>query len=180
VHGVGDIHVQKHDVRKLVGQWDHAVYQAVKAGRTETLSWEGQLLAKAIQDHLHLPHVHTALEFADVREGVPYLVGGQSPLAHLAIHAAVEAQIAESADVKAAFDVLLASGTDRHHAVHLLGMLFSEYYAAVVKASNRGEEPSDKFEKAYNRKLRKICTDSMFRKKWIRKSSGGHPWAEKA
>jgi hypothetical protein len=33
---------------------------------------EEQLLARAMQEHMHLKHIHNALEFADVREGAPY------------------------------------------------------------------------------------------------------------
>jgi hypothetical protein len=54
---------------------------------------EGQILAKVIQEHLGLPHVHNALEFADVRGGEPYEVDGVSPLAHLRMHAVVEGML---------------------------------------------------------------------------------------
>jgi hypothetical protein len=53
-----------------------------------------QLFAQAIREHMHLKHIHNALEFADVREGEQYeiMVGGEpvSPMAHIAAHAAVK------------------------------------------------------------------------------------------
>ena len=167
----------KDKLRKLVAAHTTAVYQAVKAGKVEGLSGEDQLLAKAIQDHLHLSHFHNALEFADVREGEPYIVEDTSPLAHIAVHAAVEGQIEQDEDVKAAFEKLLAVGVDGHHARHLLGKLFLQRYWDVAKAAERGEQPH-KYEAKYQRALEKICTDSSFRRKWIRGSSAGHPWAE--
>jgi hypothetical protein len=75
------------ELRRLVGQHDKLVYKAVKAGKVAELSHESQLLAQAIQEHMHLRHVHNALEFADLREGERYeiTVGGDtvSPLAYV-------------------------------------------------------------------------------------------------
>ena len=56
------------ELRKLVGQHDKLVYEAVKSGRVAQLPHESQLIAQAIQEHMHLKHVHNALEFADLRE----------------------------------------------------------------------------------------------------------------
>jgi len=82
------------ELRKLVGQHDKLVYEAVQAGNVAELSHDGQLCAQAIQEHVHLRHVHNALEFADLREGQPYeiTIRGHtvSPLAHVHTHAAVK------------------------------------------------------------------------------------------
>jgi hypothetical protein len=48
------------------------VYEAVKADTVAQLPLESQLFAKAMQEHMHLPHIHNALAFADIREGEPY------------------------------------------------------------------------------------------------------------
>ena len=84
-------------LRKLVDQRQKLIYEAVKAGMAAGLPHESQLMAQAIQEHMHLAHVHNALEFADLREGTPYeiTVQGQpmSPMAHVAVHSAVKAQI---------------------------------------------------------------------------------------
>jgi hypothetical protein len=80
--------------RKLAGQLQKLIYEAVKSGTMAELSEEEQLFARAMQEHMHLKHIHNALEFADVREGAPYKVefGGNvvSPLAHVAMRAAVD------------------------------------------------------------------------------------------
>jgi len=52
-------------LRRLVGQHEKVVYEAVKAGSVAQLQHESQLFAKAMQEHMHLKHVHNALEFAD-------------------------------------------------------------------------------------------------------------------
>ena len=116
------------ELRELVAQYDALVYAAVKQGRVAELPREGQILAKVIQEHLGLPHVHNALEFADVRGGEPYEVDGVSPMAPLRMHAAVEGMLdGGTADVKAAYEKLLATGIERHHAVHILGAIFMEF-----------------------------------------------------
>jgi hypothetical protein len=60
------------ELRRLVGQHEKTVYEAVKAGKVAELPHESQLYARAMQEHMHLKHVHNALEFADLREGAPY------------------------------------------------------------------------------------------------------------
>ena len=60
------------ELRKLVGQHEKIVYEAVKADTVAQLPHESQLFAKAMQEHMHLKHIHNALEFADLREGEPY------------------------------------------------------------------------------------------------------------
>jgi hypothetical protein len=66
------------ELLELIGHYDALVYAAVKQGRVAELPRESQILAKMIQEHLGLPHVHKALEFADVRGGEPYEVDGVS------------------------------------------------------------------------------------------------------
>ncbi len=87
---------QLEELRKLTGQLQKLTYEAVKSGTMAELSDEEQLFARAMQEHMHLKHVHNALEFADVREGAPYEVEFEgnviSPLAHVAMHAAVKGQ----------------------------------------------------------------------------------------
>jgi len=61
-------------LRELTGQLQKFTYEAVKAGTTAELPEEEQLLARAMQEHMHLKHIHNALEFADLREGTPYEV----------------------------------------------------------------------------------------------------------
>ena len=56
-------------LRRLIGQHEKIVYEAVKASMVAELPHESQLYAKAMQEHMHLKHVHNALEFADVSEG---------------------------------------------------------------------------------------------------------------
>ena len=52
------------EFRRLVGQHQKIVYEAVKAGKVAELPHESQLYARAMQEHMHLKHVHNALEFA--------------------------------------------------------------------------------------------------------------------
>ena len=77
-----------------------------------------------MQEHMHLKHVHNALEFADVREGERYEieVEGQivNPMAHVAVHATVKGQIKADPLVKAAFEKMVATGASPHHAEHVL------------------------------------------------------------
>ena len=46
-------------LRELTGS-----YEAVKAGTMAELPEEEQLFARAMQEHMHLKHIHNALEFA--------------------------------------------------------------------------------------------------------------------
>ena len=52
-------------LRKLTGQLQKLTYEAVKSGTMAELPEEEQLFARAMQEHMHLKHVHNALEFAD-------------------------------------------------------------------------------------------------------------------
>ena len=54
-------------LRELTGQLQKLTYEAVKAGTMAELPEEEQLLARAMQEHMHLKHIHNALEFADLR-----------------------------------------------------------------------------------------------------------------
>ena len=78
------------ELRSLVGQHAKLVYEAVQAGAVDELPHESQLYAKAVQEHMHLKHIHNALEFADLRDGAPYeiTIEGEtvSPMAHIAAH----------------------------------------------------------------------------------------------
>ena len=165
---------------ELVGKHDALVYKAVKEGMVDSLSRDGQLIAKAIQDHLHLPHVHNALEFADARGGERYEVevNGEpvSPVFHIYTHAAVEGQIVEDEEVKATFEKLLSLGVDRHHAIHLLTLPLLEYIWRAAKAEKAGE-PIDRYKNAYRRHIKKLRDDTAFRKKQRRQSRPMHSWA---
>jgi hypothetical protein len=169
---------KQRELRELVGQYDALIYAAVKQGRVAELPREGQILAKVIEEHLGLPHVHNALEFADVRGGEPYEVDGVSPMAHLRMHAAVEEMLdGGNADVKAACEKLLATGIERHHAIHIVGAIFMEFYFDAAKAMERGA-PSEKAEGKFTRNLKKIRTDSSFRRKMARRFGERHEFAK--
>jgi hypothetical protein len=166
------------ELLELIGEYDALVYEAVKQGLVDELPREGQILAKVIQEHLGLPHVHNALEFADLRGGEPYEVDGVSPMVHLRMHAAVEGMLdGGNADVRAAYEKLLATGIEKHHAVHILGAIFMEFYFNTAKEMERGA-PSDKAERKFTKSLRKICTDSSFRMKMARRFGEGHGFAK--
>jgi hypothetical protein len=132
------------ELRKLVGHHEKMVYEAVKAGTVAELPHESQLYAKAIQEHLHLKRVHNALEFADLREGVPYeiTVGGEpmNPLAHVTAHAAVKGQLEQDPFVRAAFEKMVATGTSVHHAEHVLGALLLETEWETARAVEAGKD----------------------------------------
>jgi hypothetical protein len=113
-----------------------------------------------------------------LREGQPYIVNGASPRAHLTMHAAVEEMIeGGNADVKAAYEKLLTTGVNRHHAIHILAAIFLQFCFDAAHADERGEPP-DKASSKYERTLRKICTDSAIRRKWARRISGDHAFLE--
>lgn len=159
-------------LRKLVGQHDHLVYRAVKAGEISHLSGESVSLAEAIQDHLNLRHIHNALEYSDVREGQPYEVeyqgGTVNPLAHVYGHAAVKESIKHNEGSRSAFAKLLSEGISRHHGEHVLSMIVfeAEWHAAHGGGKER-----------FQNSLKKICASKKFRRKWIEGTSAAHPWA---
>src|SRR5580700_6456362 len=159
------------ELRRLVGQHEKLVFEAIKAGKVAELPHESQLYAQAVQEHMHLKHVHNALEFADLREGTPYeiMLGGEpvNPLAHVNAHAAVKGQLEQDTLVRAAFEKMVATGTSAHHAEHILGALFLETEWETARAVEAGKD-IEKIQKSYNRKLQKLTQDSAFRKKLAR------------
>ena len=165
------------DIRRLVDQHDKLIYEAVKAGMVAQLSRENQVIARAMQEHMHLKHVHNALEFADLREGEPYeiTVNGNpvSPMAHVTSHAAVKGQIEEDPLVRAAFEKMVATGTSPHHAEHVLAAMFMELMWEEGRAVDAGGDP-EKPKATYYRKIRKLTGDSAFRKKTTRKFADDH------
>lgn len=165
------------ELRKLVDQHDKLVYEAVKSGTVAGLPHESQLHAQAIQEHMHLKHVHNALEFADLREGAPYevTVGDDivNPLAHLAVHAAVKGQVEQDPLVKAAFEKMVVTGTSTHHAEHVLGAMLMEAQWEAAQPAKAGEDPAKTITK-YNRKLQQLIRDPSFRKKLTRKFTDDH------
>jgi Domain of unknown function (DUF1841) len=165
------------ELRRLVGQHERLVFEAIKAGRVAELPHESQLYAQAVQEHLHLKHVHNALEFADLREGLPYeiTVGGETvnPLAHVTAHAAVKGQIEQDPLVSAAFEKMVATGTSAHHAEHVLGALLFETEWETARAVEAAKDP-EKTQTAYKRKLQKLIRDSAFRKKLTRQFTADH------
>ena len=165
------------ELRKLVGQHAKLVYEAVKTGMVAELPHESQLYAKAIQEHMHLKHIHNALEFADVREGEQYeiTVGGDTvnPMAHIAAHSAVKGQIEQDPLVRAAFEKMVATGTSAHHAEHILCAILLETEWESAQEIRAGKNAA-KARAVYNRKIQKLIRDSAFRKKLERQFSADH------
>ena len=132
------------ELRKLVGQHEKLVFEAIKAGRVAELPHESQLYAQAVQEHMHLKHIHNALEFADLREGEQYeiTVAGETvnPLAHVVAHAAVKGQLEQDPLVRAAFEKMVATGTSAHHAEHVLGALLFETEWETARAVEAGKD----------------------------------------
>jgi hypothetical protein len=165
------------ELRELVGQHAKLIYEAVKTGRVGELPHESQLYAQAIQEHMHLKHIHNALEFADVREGEQYeiTVKGETvnPMAHIAAHSAVKEQIEQDPSIRGAFDKMVATGISAHHAEHVLGALFFEMEWERARAIETGKD-GEKAQTTYNRKIQKLIQDSAFRKKLTRQFSDDH------
>lgn len=165
------------ELRRLVGQHEKLVFEAIKTGRVAELPLESQLYAQAIQEHMHLTHVHNALEFADLREGAQFeiTVAGEAvnPLAHVAAHAAVKEQLEQDPLVRAAFEKLVATGTTTHHAEHVLAALLLETEWESARAVETGKDP-EKAQKRYTRKLEKLIQDMAYRKKVTRKFGADH------
>jgi len=159
------------ELRELVGQHAKLVYEAVKTGMVDELPHESQLYAQAIREHMHLKHIHNALEFADVREGEQYeiTVGGEivNPMAHIAAHSAVKGQIEQDPLVRAAFEKMVATGISAHHAEHVLGALLLEMEWEGAQAIEAGKD-TQKVQATYNRKIQKLIRDLAFRKKLTR------------
>jgi hypothetical protein len=165
------------ELRRLVGQHEKIVYEAVKAGTVAELPHESQLYAQAMQEHLHLKHFHNALEFADLRDGAQYeiTVEGETvnPLAHVAAHAAVKGQLEQDPLVRAAFEKMVATGTSAHHAEHVLGAMLLETEWETARAVEAGKD-TEKLQKIYIRKLQKLIRDSAFRQKLARQFTADH------
>jgi hypothetical protein len=119
-------------LRKLTGQLQKLTYEAVKSGTMAELSEEEQLFARAMREHMHVKHIHNALEFADVREGVV------SPLAYVAMHAAVKGQLEQLPEVRTAFEKMVATGTPAHQSALYFsaGSYVTAGYGDVVLPSN--------------------------------------------
>jgi hypothetical protein len=162
-------------LRKLLGEFQQLTYEAVKTGTVDALPRDDQLLARAMQEHLHLKHVHNALEFADLREGAPYEIEFQgntvNPLAHITVHAAVKGQIEQDPEVRAAFEKMVATGISAHHAEHVLGGLLAEL---IWGSSQSAEGTASKAETRFNHSIQKLCRDSQFRKKMTRRFPENH------
>ena len=130
-----------------------------------------------MQDHMHLKHIHNAVEFADLREGAPYEISVRgetvSPLAHVTAHAAVKGQIEQDPLVKAAFEKMVNTGTSAHHAEHILSAMFLEAGWGTAQAIQAGEDP-EKAQKVYKRNIQKLIQDSAFRRKLTRQFTADH------
>lgn len=165
------------ELRKLTDLHARLVYEAVKTGTVAELPHESQLYAKAIQEHMHLKHIHNALEFADVREGTQYeiTVGGKTvnPMAHVAAHAGVKGQVEQDPLVRAAFEKLVATGISTHHAEHVLGAMLLELEWEGIQAIEAGKDP-EKARMRYYREIQKLVRDPAFRKKLARQFGADH------
>ena len=165
------------ELRELVGQHAKLVYDAIKSGMVVELPHESQLYAQAVQEHMHLKHIHNALDFADVRDGEQYeiWVGGETvnPMAHIAAHSAVKGQIEQDPLVRAAFEKMMATGISAHHAEHVLGALLLEMEWEGAQAIEAGKD-TQKVQATYTRKIQKLNRDSVFRKKLTRQFPDDH------
>jgi Domain of unknown function (DUF1841) len=165
------------ELHRLMGQRYKLLYEAVKAGKTSGLLPEDQVLARAMSEHMHLLHVHNALEFADLREGETYEIEVEgnvvSPIAHLVMHSAVKGQVGADPQVRAAFEKLVAAGSSAHRAEHVLAFLFTGLYFEMCKPANSDAEV-EKARAAYYRKIKKITNDAAYRKKMARKFNDEH------
>src|SRR5215472_18040551 len=163
-------------LRKLTDQLHKLTYEAVKAGAVAELPNEEQLLGRAMQEHMHLKHIHNALEFADLREGDPYEIEFEgnvvSPLAHVAVHAAVKGQIEQVPEVRNAFEKMVATGTPAHHAEHVLGALLAELMWETSRGSGAVVPATAKAH--YDGSIQKLCRDSAFRRKMTRRFGNSH------
>jgi hypothetical protein len=160
---------------KLMGEFHKLTYEAVKAGAVDALPRDDRLLGQAMQEHMHLKHVHNALEFADLHDGAPYEIEFQgstvNPLAHIAVHAAVKGQIEQDPEVRAAFEKMVATGVAAHHAEHVLGGLLAEF---LWGSSRSSEATASKAKARYDHSIQKLCRDSQFRKKMTRRFGDSH------
>jgi hypothetical protein len=171
---------RKQQLRRLVDEDDHAIYEAVKAGKVSELPHEDQLQAKAMEEHLDLPGVHNALEFADLREGQPFEMEASghplSPLAHITVHAVVLSMLEENSDARAAFERLTKEkSVSEHHAIHVLGSLFFGFYLVAGRGRSALEKDDrDLYRGDFEDALKRICRDPRYRYKVIQKFPPSH------
>jgi hypothetical protein len=162
-------------LRKVIGEFHQLTYEAVKAGAVDALPGDDRLFAQAMQEHMHLKHVHNALEFADLREGAPYEIEFQgntvNPLAHIAVHAGVKGQIEQDPEVRAAFEKMVATGISAHHAEHVLGGLLTEL---IWGSSQSSEGTASKAKARYDHSIQRLRRDSQFRKKMAGRFGDNH------
>ena len=59
------------EIRELTGQLQKLTYEAVKAGTMAELPEEEQLFARAMQEHMHLKHIHNALDSRTCGREIP-------------------------------------------------------------------------------------------------------------
>jgi hypothetical protein len=168
-------------LRQLVGRQNKILYEAVKAGMLADVPPEDQALARAMSEHMHLRHVHNALEFADLRKGERYEIEVEgkpvSPMAHVVMHSAVKGQVEADPRVRAAFEKLVATAASPHQAEHVLVYLFTELYFEMCKPENTDADV-EKARAAYYRRINKITKDAAYRKKLARQFRNEHPGFE--
>ena len=167
-------------LRSLADTDDHAVYEAIKAGKVGELSHEGQLEAKAIEEHLNFPGVHNALEFGDLRDGQPFELedAGQpvSPLAHIAAHAVILGMLETNSDARAAVESLKQErAVSEHHAIHVLSALVLGYQLIAVHGRNGLEKDErDLLKGDFEYALKRICRDPRYRYRLTRRFGPAH------
>jgi hypothetical protein len=94
-----------------------------------------------------------------------------SPLAHVAVHAAVKGQVEQAPEVRAAFEKMVATGTPAHHAEHVLAALVGELMWGISRGSKRG---AAKAKERYDRSIQKLYEDSTFREKMTKRFGASH------
>lgn len=95
----------------------HEVWQAAKAG--EELEGEDGRMARVLLEHREFHPVWDRIPLIGERE---FTVGGSSPFAHVAFHAAIEDQLdlGDPPELAEALEELMAAGMERHEACHLV------------------------------------------------------------
>jgi len=88
------------------------------------------------------------------------------------MHAAVKGQIELVPEVRTAFEKMVATGTPAHHAEHVLAALVGELLWEMSRSSERG---ATKAKQRYDRSIQKLCEDSTFREKMLKRFGGSHP-----
>jgi len=169
-------------LRELVGRKNKILYEIVKAGRLADVPPEDQALGRAMSEHMHLRHVHNALEFADLRKGERYEIevegNAVSPMAHVVMHSAVKSQVEADPRVRAAFEKLVATGASPHQAEHVLAYLFAGLYFAMCCKPENTDADVEKARAAYYRKIKKITQHAAYSKKLARQFRDEHPGFE--